>query len=715
VFLTGQPKLIAGGLPFVDELNRLYEGGGRDPDFGEVCRRFRIENDAQLADLIETDGRLRLRLRKPLTLQRYLDTIEDLSNRPEPLDAAIDMSLRALAGSSRVDETSVEKLVAAYPEYEAGIREAAVLNNALWSTTRVREHLSARPVRALPCDFGPTMENGEPRYELRDLLGEGAFGQVYLAVDRQLSEEDHPALVSIKVLPGSGRSAWTRQQLVDEATKARRIDHPNVARVLDRGVSADDDDFIVYEFVDGGDLGRWVRRRKNRLAAREAVQLVARIARGVHAAHMAGLVHCDLKPNNIVLTTDSEPKVTDFGIAIRAEERGRSRPEEDGEAEPLGNLAFMSPEQFRMEPGALTIPTDVYALGGMLYWLVSGVLPNGSTPEAIQRTHDPQHGRRQPPPLRPHSREVDHDLEAICQRALAARPEHRYDSAAAMADDLEAWLCHEPIAWTRPSLLRRTKLWSQRKPALAASVLLILVLLVAGAVAGQRWSVAQARADDEERIRLEAIQDLTTFLIESEKAEREGLPTQLLLVIWLAEWVYEPTVLGSGSDRFDIWRTRTESVRNKLRRARAAGGQDSFLTLLWESALGFWLIEEDCHEAELILEENRRKWGAILHPQDPWLAHLDAMQACATAARLAQLTEAGEGLGEEARHLEELAAVLERAERMLARDDPGAALRRVILKHQQILHGPDLLDRPNRLKEATDALDAIQSFSLLGG
>jgi predicted Ser/Thr protein kinase len=724
MLLTGQPKLIAGGLPFVEELNRLYEGGRRDPDFTEVRQRFRIESDAQLADLIETDGRLRLRLRKPLTLQRYLDAIEDLSSRPEPLDAAIDMSLRALAGSSRVDKTSVDELVAAYRQYEAEIREAAVLNNALWSTTRVREHLSASSVRDLPCDFGPTMENGRPRYELTELLGEGAFGQVYLAIDRQLSEEDHPAFVSIKVLPGSGRSAWTRQQLIDEATKARRIDHPNVARVLDRGVSADDEDFIVYEFVDGGDLGRWVRRRRHSLAAREAAQLVARIARGVHAAHMAGLVHCDLKPNNIVLTTDSEPKVTDFGIAIRAEERGRARPEEDGETEPLGNLAFMSPEQFRMEPGALTIPTDVYALGGILYWLVSGVLPNGSTPDAIQRTHDPQRGRRQPPPLRPHNREVDRDLEAICQRSLATLPADRYNSAAAFADDLEAWLRHEPISWTRPSILRRTRLWARRKPAFAASVAMIVVLLITGGIALRHFAsiadqrrldaaVAEARAEEVERARAAAHERVVQFRAQYLAAIEAGLPGQLLSIIWLAEWLYEPTVLGTGPERFDLWRARVAGVRDKLENARAAGGEDGFQTLLWESALGFWLIEEDCREAETMLGENRRKWGAILQPDDPWLVHLEAMRACATVQRLAQAAEVGGSPGQEGTDPEELVAALERVERMLARDEAGSALRRTILRHQQMLYGPELLDRPEQMREAAEHLRVIKDSSVI--
>lgn len=719
VFLTGQPTVVTSELSFGDELTGLYDGGRHDPDFADVQRRFRIESDAQLADLIEADGRLRLRLKKPVTVQRYLDAIEDLATRPEPLDAAIDMGLRSLAGSSRVDETSVDRLVAAYPQLESAIREAAVLNNALWSTTRMREHLTSAPVKTLPCDFGPTMEDGSPRYELRELLGEGAFGQVYLAVDRQLSEKDHPALVSIKVLPGGGRSAWTRQQLVDEATKARRISHPNVARVLDRGVSAQNEDFIVYEFVDGGDLGRWVRRCKRALRAREAVQLIAKIARGVHAAHMAGLVHCDLKPNNIVLTAESEPKVTDFGIAIRAEERDRGHPGEDDEAEPLGNLAFMSPEQYRMEPGALTIPTDVYALGGILYWLLSGVLPNGSTPQAIEQTHDPNRGRSEPPPLRPHNPDVDRDLEAICRRALATRAEDRYSSAAEVADNLDAWLRREPIAWTRPSMLRRMRLWARRKPALAASLVLILLLIAASglaldhlaSVANQRRldaAVAEARAEEVERQQREGRRTLWTFIGSVEQARDEGLSNQLLMVIWLSEWLFGPTVLGDGPERFEIWRMRIDTVRDKLEKARAAGGEDSFHTLLWESALGFWLLEEDCREAETILDANYRKWQAILDPDDPWLNHLLAMLACATISRLSEPGGAAEETAREAADLEQLADLLDRAEAQLDADASGSALHRVILDRQRVLYGPGLLDRPEKMQDAAQRLEKIR-------
>ncbi|MHC4427831.1 MAG: protein kinase, partial [Planctomycetota bacterium] len=217
-------------LLLTDDLSTFYHDSETDPDFRRVLDHAPTGLDCELADLIEADGRLRLRLRRAVTLDRYLQAIPDLAQRSDSLDAAIDMALRALARTGRADEQSVKKLIERFPELGPAIRDAAALNNALWSTQRVRKHLTESSVKELPCEFGPVLEGGVCRYELRELLGEGAFGQVYLAVDRQLSEEGHPAFVSIKLLPGKDRPRGTRQQLIDEATKARRINHPNVAR-----------------------------------------------------------------------------------------------------------------------------------------------------------------------------------------------------------------------------------------------------------------------------------------------------------------------------------------------------------------------------------------------------------------------------------------------------------------------------------------------------
>jgi predicted Ser/Thr protein kinase len=700
-------------LLLADDLTTLYHDGADDPDFDRVLAFAPAATETDLADLIEADGRLRLRLQRPVTLERYLHAVPDLARQSDALDAAIDMALRALARTGRADEQAVRALVERFPELGPAIRDAAALNNALWSTQRVRRHVAETPVKALPCDFGPGLEGGGRRYELRELLGQGAFGQVYLAVDRQLSEEDHPAFVSIKVLASEDRPRWTRQQLIDEATKARRINHPNVARVLDRGVSGRDEDFLVYEYVEGGDLARWARRRSGRVPIREAAALVSGVARGVHAAHMAGLVHCDLKPNNIVITAEGEPKVADFGVAIRSD---RQRPSDRIEAAPIGNLAFMSPEQYRMEEGALTIPTDVYALGGILYWLLTGVLPNGATPDEIHRAHDPHESRGGPPPVRSLRPDVDRDLAAVCRRALAAQSGERFASAAELADSLDAWLRREPIAWTKPSPLHRTKLWVRRRPTLAIASGLVAITLLAGgaalwhfaAVARQKRfdaAVAEARLVDEADAR---VSFKGTMRRRFHRAVAEGLAHEVLPQIWLTEWLLGPTVLGTGDDRFDLWELRIDCVRDLLMNAQAAGDENSFQAMQWESALGFWLAHDwYSTEAELVLADNYARWAAVLDPQDPWLIYLKALYACALVGKYSGCDYDSPAPPVTSEHLWEVATALEYAEDSLNADHRGTPLHHVVLVNLELIYGPDLLDRPARRAQVARKLDII--------
>jgi hypothetical protein len=301
---------------------------------------------------------------------------------------------------------------------------------------------------------------------------------------------------------------------------------------------------------------------------------------------------------------------------------------------------------------------------------------------------------------------------------MALEPEDRYSSAAEVAGDLEAWLRHEPIAWTRPSMLRVTGLWMRRKPALAAALALILLLLIVGgiavahltAVANQERldaAVAEARAEEQVLARRSAREKLLAFIADLEQARVEGLPMQVLREIWLSEWLFGPTVLGDGPERFELWRIRTDVVRDLLAKARAAGDENSFHALLWESALGFWLLDDDYREAETVLDDNYRKWQALLDPQDPWLDHLRAMRACATVTRLAHSDQASGQLSDDRPALEELAATLERAAGLLDADAPGSALHRVILDRQQVLYGPGLLDRPAQRKAAEDHLNEL--------
>ncbi|MFT3684422.1 MAG: serine/threonine-protein kinase [Phycisphaerales bacterium] len=329
------------------------------------------------------------------------------------------------------------------------------------------------------------------------LIGTGASGAVYAATDRHLSEPDRPAEVAIKVLASRRGDEWLSRRLTEEATKARRVDHASVVRVLDRGGDQTESPYIVYELVKGGDLQTWFEQQNKRVPVRRAVEIVAQISRGVQAAHAAGLMHSDLKPANVLLDESGRAKVADFGIAARLHWALQDGTTDAAPVGMMGNMAFIAPEQFRGEPGCFSVPADVYAIGGILYALLTGVYPNGDTPAEVARNHG-EAGEQEyrPKAVRAIRADVDRTLDAICQRALSAAPSERHPSAAALADDLEAWLEHRPIEWQRPSHLKVFLLWVRRRPAVAFTSALAVVLLITGLVSTGYYARVAKDKDD---------------------------------------------------------------------------------------------------------------------------------------------------------------------------------------------------------------------------
>ncbi len=716
----------------IDELQQQYSRRGRELDFQSFLADRGPLQDELLAELIEHDGRCRVARGYPVTLDRYLGAVKDLRERRDPLDAAIDVTLRSLARSSRFDASSVDGLVRSYPELERLIREAAALNNAMWSTTGLRARVEGKP-RRLPEDFGPRMPGGELRYELRELLGAGAFGEVYLATDRQLSEEAYDARVAIKILQSADRSDWMRRQLIEEATKARRIDHPNVVRVLDRGVSADDEDFIVYELVEGGDLGRWLREQSVPIEPSTAARLVGRISRGIAAAHNAGLVHCDLKPGNIMMTPDGAPKVADFGIAIRA---GESMPDLQSKGEsnrPVGNIAFISPEQFRMDEGSLTIPSDVYALGGILYFMLTGELPNGSNRDEIGKNHHPERGRRTPPGVREINPRIDSDLDRICRRAMAIQPDERYASASALAEDLERWLQREPIPWMRPGVRRRLGLWIRRKPVQAVMTSVIVLTVIGGAVAGviavnssqravqsaQRAEIASQEAmlnaqqaelmetrAELQRARtnraVDSLIDLRDRLIRIAGASTSA--ADVMPVVWSMELLFERTGvhLDFEKEAFDPSAFREFVMRRFVQKAIDEDRMETIEVLLWMKAIAFYnTARGQFDEAESMLELAEPRLRRMLHPSDPVLLSVDLVRFAIASGRLTE-GDSERALGEPG-HRAEMEALLRQLDELMSRwPETSESFTYTMMYKEAVkrLTAPEWLDDSERYEEA---------------
>lgn len=257
------------------------------------------------------------------------------------------------------------------------------------------------------------------------------------------------------------------------ADAARALDHPNIVPVLDVGESSGRQ-FLTMPFIDGGNLADAIKA--SRPTPRDAATLLAKVARAVHHAHQRGVLHRDLTPANIVLDARGEPHVTDFGLARRLGLQSGTLP--SGTVPGAGNPRYMAPEQAAANPSDLTVAADIYALGAILFELLTGEAPieADSWIDLLLRLASPDPVRR-PRTLVPG---LDLDLESICRKCLEKTPRLRYPSADQLAEDLEHWLAGVPIhprrsVWSRAFSSVGRHPW--RSIGAAATVALLFVVL----------------------------------------------------------------------------------------------------------------------------------------------------------------------------------------------------------------------------------------------
>ena len=305
-------------------------------------------------------------------------------------------------------------------------------------------------------------------YELLEEIGRGGQGVVFRARQKSLNR-----IVALKVI---GLGQWaTRAHLKRfrlEAEAAASLDHPCIVPIYEVG-ERDGQCYFSMKFVEGGQLDEVVRHTP--MSIRQAVELIAKVARTVHYAHEHGILHRDIKPGNILLDGKGEPRLTDFGLARLVE----SESTVTRTLEVLGTPSYMAPEQAagnNSTTAGLTSATDVYGLGAVLYQLLAGHPPfaGGTTYETIKLLLETD-----PRPPRLWNPKIDRDLSTICLKCLEKDPHRRYSSALALAEDLERWLRHEPIQARRTGVVARGKKWLQRNPTVAAVVTLSLALIAA--------------------------------------------------------------------------------------------------------------------------------------------------------------------------------------------------------------------------------------------
>jgi serine/threonine-protein kinase len=272
------------------------------------------------------------------------------------------------------------------------------------------------------------------RYEVRAVLGEGAFGRVYRGFDPELHRE-----VAIKVPLRDGLTPEMRDRFLVEARAAATVRHPNVCPIYDVGTDGDLP-YMVMHLVAGPTLAGVLAKRQTPFSPRTAAAVARKVALGIAAAHARGVIHRDLKPHNVLWDeANADVLVSDFGLARIGSESQQTR-----KGDVLGTPAYMAPEQARGEIAAIGPLSDVYALGVILFQLATGDLPfRGAQMEVMF-----QHCHTAPPPPSSVRPGLDPRLDAVCLKAMAKEPADRFasakDFAAALADFLRAGDASEP-------------------------------------------------------------------------------------------------------------------------------------------------------------------------------------------------------------------------------------------------------------------------------
>jgi tetratricopeptide (TPR) repeat protein len=491
-------------------------------------------------------------------------------------------------------------------------------------------------------------------YEILQELGRGGMGVVYRA--RQVSLNRPVALKMIRagLLAGEGELRRFR----NEAGAVALLDHPGIVPVYEVG-EHDGQSYFSMKLVEGHNLAD--RLGAYRADPRAAATLLAAAADAVHHAHVRGILHRDLKPANILVDSRGKPHVTDFGLAKRL-----------GEVEGLtlsgavlGTPSYMAPEQADGRRGSVTIATDVYGLGAVLYAVLAGQAPFGG--DSVLETLEKVRHTPPSPPSRCNAK-LPAELEVICLKCLEKDPERRYASAQELADDLNRWINGEPIKARPVSAATRAWMWCKRKPALAGLSAALAAALVCGVI-GIAWQwreavyqrneavVARDKALREEAAARKAGTEARqardaarAALAQSEESRKEAEAVSNFMVDALKK--PDPAVAGKDAKVADVLDQAAAALEHGF--AGSAASQGALLDALGRSYLGLGLYSK--------AEESQSKAQAR-REQTLGPAHRDTLRSATRYAATLWYT------GQHARSLRLLEEALKRQRDALGLDD----------------------------------------------
>jgi hypothetical protein len=432
-----------------------------------------------------------------VTVRHGSAAMSDAISRDERLQAALLDYLKAVDAGQKPDQ---DELLARHPDLAEELKaffadHAAIEKLAEPVRAGAAQHAAEMPTLAPDATTATDPSLGTVRYfgdyELLEEIARGGMGVVYKA--RQVSLN---RLVALKmILAGQLASPDDVRRFQTEAEAAANLDHPNIVPIYEVG-EHQGQHYFSMKLIEGGSLSQAISLQPSAISQKEAARLMATVARAVHYAHQRGILHRDLKPGNILLAGSGpihgvqlggspdksghyEPYITDFGLAKHVE--GDSKLTRSGAI--VGTPSYMAPEQARGEKG-LSVAADVYSLGAILYELLTGRPPfQAATPlDTVLQLLDQE-------PVSPSklNARVDRDLETICLKCLEKDPPRRYESARALATELEHWSRGEPIQARPVGQGERLWRWSRRNPVvagMAATIALLLTVALVGLTVG---------------------------------------------------------------------------------------------------------------------------------------------------------------------------------------------------------------------------------------
>jgi tetratricopeptide (TPR) repeat protein/tRNA A-37 threonylcarbamoyl transferase component Bud32 len=455
------------------------------------------------------------------------------------------LSQERLARRQCGEEASLEEYRRRFPELPLSEEQSA---SALPMLSQSSQNMDVAETLATGQPGGPPAPGAAPQdfgnYESLEEIGRGGMGVVYRARQRTADR-----VVALKVirrdrleqLPRDTHSS-ALERFRHEAQAAAKLEHENIVTVYEVG-EIDQQPFFSMRYVEGRSLAEILR--EGPMENRRAAAYLEPVARAVHEAHSRGILHRDLKPQNILVDKKTDRAlVADFGLAKLSE--GGEELTRAGEI--MGTPSYMSPEQAK-DSARVTAKTDVYALGATLYHMLTARPPfQAATPlETLRQVID-----REPAPPRQLNPSIDRDLETVCLKCLQKEASRRYDSAHALAEDLRRYLDGEPILARPIGTLARIWRWCRRKPALATAIALaatFFVLAFVGTGVGYlRASAARAKAEARLQDALTAVDELFNEVSENTLLNQPGMQPVRRKLLTKASVYYQRFLDQHGDD-----------------------------------------------------------------------------------------------------------------------------------------------------------------------